>query len=329
MGPHVVRNLVSQNHDVFVFHRGQTKTALPDSVEHITGDRDNAPALKSAIQHVRPDVVVDMIPLYERQANELVHIAAGVAKRLVVISSCDVYRNYDLLRGVETGDPDPARLSEDSPLREKLYTYRAEVPDDKHRFYAYEKILVERSVLSRTDLPATVLRLPFVYGPDDYQHRFYGYIKRMIDNRPAILLAEEQAASLMTRGYCENCADAIALAACDDRASERIYNVGEADTLPEHEWVRKIAEVIGWPGKIVRMENSRLPNHLQADLDWRHHLDIDTSRIRTEIGYREKIDRTAALRRTVDWERANSPKEMAAETFDYDAEDEVLAGMDL
>jgi nucleoside-diphosphate-sugar epimerase len=39
-------------------------------------------------------------------------------------------------------------------------------------------------------LPGTVLRLPTVYGPGDYQHRLFEYLKRMDDGRPAILLGE-------------------------------------------------------------------------------------------------------------------------------------------
>jgi len=326
MGPHVVRNLVSHNHDVFVFHRGQSQAVLPDNVEHILGDRNNVPVLKKAIRNVRPEVVVDMVPLYERQANELVDISVGVARRLVAISSCDVYRKYDLLRGVETGEPDSAQLSEDAPLREKLYPYRDEVPDKQHRFYDYEKILVERAVMSRDGLPATILRLPFVYGPEDYQHRFYGYIKRMLDNRPAILLDEQQSSARLTRGYCESCGAAIALAATNDRAAGKIYNVGEPDTLPEHDWVRVIAGIIGWSGRLVLLPNDRLPQHLQSDLQWQYHLDVDTTRIRSDLDYRENIDRTTALQRTIAWETANPPAEDTAGIFDYGAEDKALAG---
>lgn len=35
MGPHVVRRLVDQGHDVAVYHRGQHDVGLPDRVTHI------------------------------------------------------------------------------------------------------------------------------------------------------------------------------------------------------------------------------------------------------------------------------------------------------
>jgi len=38
-------------------------------------------------------------------------------------------------------------------------------------------------------------------------------------------------------------------------------------------------------------------------LDYRHHLETDTSRIRNELGYREVISREEAIARTITWER--------------------------
>jgi hypothetical protein len=41
------------------------------------------------------------------------------------------------------------------------------------------------------------------------------------------------------------------LATLDDRAAGRVYNVGEADTLTEAEWVREIGRAAGWPGEVL------------------------------------------------------------------------------
>ena len=88
-----------------------------------------------------------------------------------------------------------------------------------------------------------------------------------------------------TRGHVENVADAIVLAALDERAVGRIYNVGEADTLTEREW----AELCG-----ARVE---LAPHVDGlpPYDWRYDLVMDTSAIRQELGYREKVDRNAGV----------------------------------
>jgi nucleoside-diphosphate-sugar epimerase len=247
---------------------------------------------------------------------------SGIAKRLVVASSCDVYRNYNMLRGEELDSTPVKRITEDSPLRGKLYPYRKDVPLENQNLYDYDKILVERTVMSDSNLPATVLRLPMVYGPGDYQHRFYGYIKRMTDNRPAILMDKDQAEWRITRGYVENCAEAIYLAVTDEKAAGRAYNVGDPQALPEKEWIEKIAKMMGWEGKIIGLPKDKLPEHLKGDEYWQYHLDIDTSRIRNELGFTEKIDREEALRRTIEWEK-NNPPEKGVDESEYTAEDEA------
>lgn len=153
----------------------------------------------------------------------------------------------------DPGTPDPVPLKEDAPLREKLYPYGTE---------EYEKILVERVVMGGLELPGTVLRLPAVYGPGDYQHRLFPYLKRMDEGRAGILLGEGMASWRWTHGYVEDVAAAITLAVVDERAAGRIYNVGEPAPLTWAEWVREIGRVVGWNGEIVPMPKDRLPKHL-------------------------------------------------------------------
>lgn len=326
MGPHVARKLAAEDHEVTVFHRGINAAKLPDSVVQIIGDRNNLRDFSREFEKLKPDVVLDMILLAESQAKELVEVMSPIPTRLVVVSSCDVYRNYNMLRGEELVSNPIEKITEDSPLREKLYPYRKEVRDENNILYNYDKIPVERIVMSNTDLPATVLRLPMVYGPGDYQHRFYGYIKRMIDDRPAIIIDENQAKWRITRGYVENCAGAICLAITDQKAADRIYNVGEPEALPEKKWIGKIAKKAGWAGKIIGLPRDQLPEHLREDLHWRYHLDIDTSRIRKELGFTEIISRDEALRLTIEWERNNPPQKVIVDS-EYKAEDEACRGL--
>jgi hypothetical protein len=56
----------------------------------------------------------------------------------------------------------------------------------------YDKIPVEEAILGDSRVRGTTLRRPMVYGPGDPLHRF-GYLKRMDDMRPHILLQEDLA----------------------------------------------------------------------------------------------------------------------------------------
>lgn len=326
MGPHVAKKLAADGHNVTVFHRGVTATTIIENVGEIIGDRNNLKYFSKEFVKLKPDVVLDMILLTESQAKDLVEVLSGIAGRLVVASSCDVYRNYDMMRGEELDSTPVDKITEDSPLREKLYPYRKDVPRENQILFNYDKILVERVVMSNGKLPATVLRLPMVYGPGDYQHRFYGYIRRMIDNRPAILIDENQAGWRITRGYVENCAEAIYLAINDEKAAGRIYNVGEPQALPEKGWIEKLAEITGWGGKIIDLPKDKLPDHLKGNEYWQYHLDVDTTLIRKDLGFTEKTEREEALRRTIEWER-NNPLEKGIDISEYRAEEEACKGL--
>ncbi|NBC16358.1 MAG: NAD-dependent epimerase/dehydratase family protein [Bacteroidetes bacterium] len=322
IGPHVVRQLAQQGHDVTVFHRGETSADLPGAIRHLHGDRNTLSEHRAAFERLAPDVVIDLVPYTEAQAQQAVDVFSGLAERLVAISSSDVYRNYDGWRGASDHDPDPVPLDEDAPLRETRYPYRGH--DDIDFAYAddYDKLLVEQVVMSAEGLASTILRLPAVYGPGDAQHRFAPYLRRMDDDRPAILMDERQARWRWTHGYVENVAAAIVQATTDDRAARRIYNVGEAKTPTEAERVEALGRVVGWTGKVVPLPADQLPEHLQAPFDWRYELATDTRRFREEVGFRPPVPVKEALRRTVAWERAQ--RFGPADRPDYAAEDEAL-----
>jgi len=328
MGPHVVRRLSEQGHEITLFHRGQTHIDLPQGVQEILGDRRSLSASADKLRQLAPDVVLDMIPFIEQDARELMNTFTGVTGRVVAISSQDVYRAYGRLIGTEPGPPDPVPFAEDAPLREKLYPYRGETlrePDDPQRFMDdYDKIPIERIVMSDANTPGTILRLPMVYGPGDSQHRLFPYLKRMDDNRPAILFDERDAQWRSTYGYVENVADAIVLAVTNERAAGRIYNVAQPEPLPMADWVSKIGQIAGWNGRVVVVPGGRLPGHLTLEIKADQHLVADSSRIRKELGYQEVVPLEEALRRTIEWERANPPKEIDEKQFDYKSEDEVL-----
>ena len=321
IGPHVVHLLIEQGHDVAVLHRGETDADLSDEVQHIHGNRDALADVQPEVERFRPEIVLDVIPYTERQAQGLVGAFRGLARRVVAVSSADVYRNYDGFRGKATAPPDPVALSEGAPLRETRYPYRGcglpfNWADD------YDKIPVERVVLGEPDLPGTVLRFPAVYGPGDKQHRLRPYLRHMDDGRPAVLLAEEQAGWRWTRGYVGNVGAAIALAVMDDRAAGRVYNVGEEPAPTEREWVERIGTAAGWTGEVVTVQGEHLPEHLRQPFDFRYDLATDTGRIREELGYAEPTGWQEALERTVEWER--SQREELAQP-DYAAEDAALA----
>ncbi len=320
IGPDVVRFLRDAGHNVTVFHRGQTRATMPAGTRQILGNRHFLSDFGENFKRLAPEVVIDMFPMTELDAQRVMKTFKGIARRVVMISSADVYRAYHRLSGVEPGPPDPVPLTEDSPLRATHFPYRGKIESMAN----YEKILVERVAMGDPELPATILRLPMVYGPRDAQHRIHSIVKRMDDGRRAIFIPKGVDEWRWTRGYVENVAAAIALAACTDAAAGRIYNVGETEALSIYEWVRRIGEAADWQGEIIALPEDDLPAPLRYGIDPRQDMISDTTRIREELRYEEPVTFTDSINRAVAWEREHPPERIQPALFDYAKEDQLL-----
>jgi nucleoside-diphosphate-sugar epimerase len=295
VGGAAVARLRALGHEVATFHRGEAAD--------IRGDRRDLAAHRDAFARFGADTVVDTIAYTEAEGASAVAAFRGIVRRLVVLSSQDVYAQYGRFRRLEPGAPDPAPAGEGSPLRESRFPYRATARPGEMA-YDYEKILVEKAAASDAALPATVLRLPCVYGPGDPHHRVGGVLARMLEGGP-FLLERAKAAWRWTRGYVEDVAGAIAAAAMDPRAAGRTYNVGEEKARTEADWTRGIGRAAGWDGEVRVVAREELPESLVEPYDFEHDLAADTGRIRRELGYREEVPFEAGLSRSAGWERTH------------------------
>lgn len=88
----------------------------------------------------------------------------------------------------------------------------------------------------------------------------------------------------------------------------------------------KIGQAAGWQGRVVLVPRGRLPEPLRYGINAEQDIVVDSSRIRRELGYKERMGLEEAIRRSVAWERANPLKEMDPKEFDYSIEDAFLKG---
>lgn len=325
IGPHVIRHLQADGHEVTVFHRGNR--VLPSGVRQIIGDRNRLNEFRELFACEKFDVVIDFVLSSERQARDLMQTLRGITQRVVALSSMDVYRAWGVFYGLEPGGLQSLPLTEDSELRAKA-PYPPGVVNKLRQMVSwvddeYDKVPVELIVLSDSDLAGTVLRLPMIYGPGDYVHRFYPFLKRVDDRRPFILFAEDVAAVRTPRGYVEDIGAGIAVAATSQRASGRIYNICEREHFTELEWTQKIADALAWDGELIVLPREKIPAHLAVHFNTAQHLVVSSDRVREELGYRETVSQEEAFERTIAWERQHPP-EIPSAQFDYEAEDEAL-----
>jgi nucleoside-diphosphate-sugar epimerase len=330
IGRHVVAKLAEAGHEVAVLHRGKTPLPAFDGVKEILGDRSTMRGLGSEFRAWSADVVVDMILSSAAQARLTLEAFRGIARRVVAVSSGDVYRAMAVMHRLDNGPLEPVPLTEDSRLRTQAQTYSPEALANARAAYPwideeYDKVQVERAINSDSELPATILRLPMVYGPGDPLHRLYPVVRRILDGRAAILYEESFARWVPCRGYVENIAHAISLAILSDNAASRIYNVAEPERSTEEEWAARVGAILGWRGRVVAVPRHRAPQHLILPYNFEQHLFMDSTRIRAELGYSESVPVDEGLRRAVEWERANPPQRVDPAQYNYQAEDEAVA----
>ena len=299
-GPHAVRRLISLGHEVTIFHRGEHEAELPAGVRHLHGDFRR---LRRQTFGPAPDVVVHMWAMTAMDGESFLDTFRGTAGRAVVISSGDVYRAYGRLMGLESGPPDPIPLTEDAPLRESRYPYRKMAPTPDHWMTQYDKVLVEQALIDQRDLPICVLRFPAVVGPND-DRRFRRWLQPMLRSEVELRVQDGWAKWRWTHGFAEDVAEAVALAATNSASAGHIYNVGEAHAPTMAERLAEFARIAGWEGRILEVPACELGEADRMPYDFAHHIAYDTTRIRTELGYREVIPHEFALAQTLEYETA-------------------------
>jgi len=174
-------------------------------------------------------------------------------------------------------------------------------------------------------LPAVVLRLGMIHGPRSYRH--WPFVKRLLDARPAVILADKYARWRASLGFSTNVAHAIALAA-ELGEGPRVYNVAEPDAIATRDLVNAFAHAVSWTGQVIIVRNDELPEGLRAGATFAQDFVLDTQRIRRELGYEETVAFPTGLAATVQWMRAHPPGSddpMGAFKPNYELEDRVFS----
>src|SRR5579859_1527910 len=135
IGRFVVAALRRQGHAVVVFHRGTT--AAPAGVDEIRGDQNQLNASAQELKRYAPDAVIDMVLSSGKQSEELMDVFRGAARRVVMLSSMDVYRAIGISHGTEDGPLVEVPLTEDSELRRNLHPYPPAVLQGMRKIFSW------------------------------------------------------------------------------------------------------------------------------------------------------------------------------------------------
>ena len=138
-----------------------------------------------------------------------------------------------------------------------------------------------------------------VYGPGDRQRRFAVFTQPFSIGARSLELPIEWTRWTTTYGYVDNVGAAVALASAADRSTKQIYNVGEETPVDHSVWAHRFAVAANWRGEIALVDDagSPLAAHF-ADLDCTFPLIADTSKVRSQLGFRETVSLEEAVQRT-------------------------------
>ena len=302
------------------------KRDVPNGVRHVRVDRADTASLEQAANGA--DVLVDVIPFRSDDAEQLLAFASRVGG-LIAISSASVYTDEEGRSLDEATGPDdlpqlPVPIPESQPTL---------APGDAT--YSTGKAAIERALLERSPVPATVIRPCAIHGPGDRQAREWHFVKRILDGREAVVLAYEGESRFHTTSS-ENLAELIRCSA--DRPATRVLNCGDPDPLTLLEISRTIAAAMAHEWEEVLLPGE--PDGPVGQTPWSvpdsHPFIVDMSAAEREVGYGPVTDYRDGVPAACEWlvevtrgkdwrDVLTSHARYYGALFDYAAEDEYLA----
>ncbi|ACD15320.1 UDP-glucose 4-epimerase family protein [Paraburkholderia phytofirmans] len=175
--------------------------------------------------------------------------------------------------------------------------------------YGRSKRAAEEALIrlgAQTGLEIVIVRPPLVYGPD-VRANFLSLMNAVWKGVPLPLGALGARRSLV---YVDNLADALVHCATDARAAQQCFHVADSDALTIAELARALGRHLGRPARLLPVPESwlRLAGRLTgrtAQVDRLvGSLQLDTSRIRTVLGWQAPYSTEEGLAATAHWYRS-------------------------
>ena len=306
IGLHLVRLLYSQGHDVTVLNRGQTLVEFPDGVSRLQADRYDAAQVKAALAGRSFDAVYDISGYDVPSLEPLIDALEGSVGRFVFCSSTAVYGPSDTF-----------------PVHEGFPMHR-----DSPRKYSTDKIACEDfldEVGRRRDMPITIIRPPYVYGPDNYiPDREFSFFARLSQGRKIIIPGD--GLNLIHLVHVDDLAEAFAKAPGKPQAEGEAYTVASPDMITTEGFVQAIADAMDVRAEIVHMDAMAYKKLGRQLYPYEYSLSqvYATTKAERDLDWAPPHHMRDGLEMTYRWWLEQG---LDREQWDFSAEDQVLSGM--
>jgi len=242
VGRELVKALVKGGHEVTVLHR-KGGHDFGRKVGNIMADRNDAAALKNALQGRHFDVVFDNVYDWERGTT-----AAQVVATARQVASANSLSRYVFMSSVAAYG-DGLNHQEGDAL----------APDDHADSYVRNKAMSERALFrlhQRDGFPVVTLRPPFIYGPGNPFYREQFFWDRLRLGRPLIIPGDGR--RLMQFVYVKDVVAACLAAMTSPVAVGHAFNIANPRPLTQIETVEALAACCRKKPEMVHIPRKRL-----------------------------------------------------------------------
>jgi nucleoside-diphosphate-sugar epimerase len=303
LGPFVVNELLQRGHVVAVLSRSQGGE-FEGPVARYLGDASEASCLQKTFAEWQPEGVIDLLHHNPEYATALVQASTGRIAHSVHLSCASVY------------GPQPM-----CPVDEETELMRPEAATVE----VAAQIAADKLVLAAAAqelLPATVVRLPALYGPRDPRCAEWYFARRVLDGRKRIALPDG-GLHICHRGFVQNMAWGIVQALSTAKSVGQVYNLGEEKLVTLAQLAQGVAKALDYQWDIYSV-----PGHLWST-PYNYTSFFDLRKARGHLRYRDRMIPRDGLELTLaslvqhprgeDWSWPG-----LAAPFDYAREDDLI-----
>lgn len=250
LGHYLTHELLKAGHQVTVLNRGKTPDALPEMVERLRGDRNDAAQLARALASRTFDVVVDTALYKSPEAETIIQLLSGRTGHYIFISTGQVYL-------VREGLERP--FAEDSYEGRLIPAPKPDTYDYTEWEYGIDKRQVEDTLAgawAKNKFPFTTLRIPMVNSERDHFHRLFSYMLRLKDGGP--ILVPETPDFPLRHVYAGDVVSAILRLVESGAGKGQSYNISQDETVSLDEFLKVLGGILRVEPQIVRVKRSLL-----------------------------------------------------------------------
>lgn len=257
IGRYTTEKLLAHDYDITLFTRGEHDSPFESDarVDHVQGNRNEREDLERVFETVSPDLIVDFVVQFPKQARVAVDVFSD-ANAYVYVSSGSAY----------------AALS-DIPLREDetpLHDCTVEqATNESEETYGPRKAECDRLVTDAAtdDLRTVIVRPMLVYGPHDYTERFDYWLSRVNEYNKVLVPGDGD--SVLHRAFVGDVASALRIAGERGEPGEA-YNVADRKATTIDDMLKLAADVMNTDIDLIHASERDLATEDLTRMDFPH-----------------------------------------------------------